>query len=69
MSVTHCCFAQLPRARHRSARTAWSRFKEQVAVNTENLSAYGAIKDPATDILLTLAERWAEERHWTVTGQ
>ena len=61
-------FRDLLRA-DRSARTAWSRFKEQVAVNTENLSVYGAIKDLATDILLTLAERWAEERHWTVTGQ
>ena len=51
------------------ARMAWGRFKEQAAENTRNLSQYGAIKDPATDVLLIMAERWAEASHWTVPGR
>lgn len=48
------------------ARDAWGRFKTQLAMATRDLSAYGAVKDPATDVLLALAERWATDTAWTV---
>jgi dephospho-CoA kinase len=48
------------------ARDAWGRFKTQLAMATGNLSDYGAVKDPATDVLLSLAERWASDTAWTV---
>jgi GrpB-like predicted nucleotidyltransferase (UPF0157 family) len=51
------------------ARMAWGRFKQQAAENTRDLSHYGAIKDPATDVLLILAERWAKASDWTVPGR
>jgi dephospho-CoA kinase len=49
-----------------SARTAWGRFKQQLARATATLSEYGAVKDPATDILMSAAERWAKETGWVV---
>jgi hypothetical protein len=48
------------------ARLAWSRFKIRLAEKTDTLAACGAVKDPATDLLLALAERWAEDSGWTV---
>jgi GrpB-like predicted nucleotidyltransferase (UPF0157 family) len=48
------------------ARKAWGRFKTELAKNTRNLAGYGTVKDPATDVLLGLAERWAAETAWTV---
>ena len=48
------------------ARDAWGRFKTQLAVATRSLSDYGAVKDPATDVLLALAERWATDTAWAV---
>lgn len=48
------------------ARSAWSRFKFQLAVATSTLSEYGAVKDPATDILIALAERWAMAIGWAI---
>jgi GrpB-like predicted nucleotidyltransferase (UPF0157 family) len=50
------------------ARDAWGRFKTQLAMATRNLSEYGAVKDPATDVLLALAERWATDTAWAVPG-
>jgi len=50
------------------ARNAWGRFKTQLAMATSNLSDYGAVKDPATDVLLALAERWAIDTAWIVPG-
>ena len=50
------------------ARDAWGRFKTQLAMATRNPSDYGAVKDPATDVLLALAERWATDTAWTVPG-
>lgn len=50
------------------ARAAWGRFKAQLALATNNLSDYGAVKDPATDVLLALAERWATDTAWMVPG-
>jgi dephospho-CoA kinase len=52
----------------RAAREAWGRFKTELAVATENLADYGAVKDPATDLLLALAERWAQETAWMVAN-
>lgn len=49
-----------------SARLAWARFKTQLAENTNTLAGYGAVKDPATDLLLALAEAWAEDFGWSV---
>ena len=50
------------------ARDAWGRFKTQLAMATKSLSDYGAVKDPATDVLLALGERWATDSSWTVPG-
>jgi GrpB-like predicted nucleotidyltransferase (UPF0157 family) len=50
------------------ARDTWGRFKTQLARATGNLSDYGAVKDPATDVLLALAERWATDTAWMVPG-
>jgi len=50
----------------KEARDAWSRFKTQLAMSTRSLSDYGAVKDPATDVLLALAERWAIDTAWMV---
>jgi dephospho-CoA kinase len=47
-----------------SARIAWGRFKEQLAFATPTLRDYGAVKDPATDVLMSAAERWAMESDW-----
>jgi GrpB-like predicted nucleotidyltransferase (UPF0157 family) len=47
-------------------RDAWGRFKTELAAVTASLFEYGAVKDPATDVLLALAERWAAEVGWTV---
>lgn len=33
---------------------------------TRTLSDYGAVKDPPTDVLIALAERWAIETGWKV---
>ena len=44
------------------------RFKTQLAMATSNLSDYGAVKDPPTDVLVALAERWAIDTAWIVPG-
>jgi dephospho-CoA kinase len=49
-----------------AAREAWSRFKSALAQAAPTLSEYGAVKDPATDVLLALAEEWAEDTLWSV---
>ena len=48
------------------AHKAWGRFKTELAKSTRDLAGYGAVKDPATDVLLGLAERWAAEAAWSV---
>jgi dephospho-CoA kinase len=47
-----------------AARQAWGRFKAELAQRTGDLASYGAVKDPATDVLLAAAERWAEATGW-----
>ena len=49
-----------------SARMAWGRFKAELATHTRDLSEYGTVKDPATDVLPALAERWAAGNSWRV---
>jgi dephospho-CoA kinase len=48
------------------AREAWGRFKRELAATTQTLADYGSVKDPATDVLMALAERWAADTSWTV---
>ena len=47
------------------ARMAWEGFKVRLAHEARDLHAYGALKDPATDVLMVAAERWAS----AVTGR
>ncbi len=46
------------------ARQAWGEFKRRLARQVNDLSAYGRIKDPATDVLVLAAEGWAERVGW-----
>jgi GrpB-like predicted nucleotidyltransferase (UPF0157 family) len=48
----------------RTACTAWSRFKQRLAAGVSDFNTYGQIKDPATDILMAAAERWATTAAW-----
>lgn len=48
------------------AREAWGRFKKGLAATTQTLADYGSVKDPATDVLMALAERWAVDTSWSV---
>jgi GrpB-like predicted nucleotidyltransferase (UPF0157 family) len=45
-------------------RDAWARFKQRLAVAVDDLNSYGQIKDPASDVLMGAAERWAAETDW-----
>ena len=47
------------------ARLAWGAFKQRLAQTVTDLSDYGQIKAPATDILMQAAERWAAETGWS----
>ena len=47
-----------------SARDSWGRFKVLLAAQTRDLATYGQVKNPATDILLASAERWATDTGW-----
>jgi GrpB-like predicted nucleotidyltransferase (UPF0157 family) len=47
------------------ARQAWGAFKQRLAVNVPDLLDYGQIKAPATDILMSAAERWATDVGWS----
>lgn len=51
-----------------AARQAWGDFKRTLADITQNLDAYGRAKQPATDILMMLAESWATRTHWKPRG-
>jgi GrpB-like predicted nucleotidyltransferase (UPF0157 family) len=48
------------------ARDAWGAFKQRLSRTATNLYDYGQIKAPATEVLMTAAERWAEQTKWTV---
>jgi GrpB-like predicted nucleotidyltransferase (UPF0157 family) len=45
-------------------RDAWALFKQRLAVTVPDLNSYGQIKDPASDVLMAAAERWATESGW-----
>lgn len=47
------------------SRRAWGEFKERLAHGVPDLFAYGQVKAPATDILLTSAEHWATATGWS----
>jgi GrpB-like predicted nucleotidyltransferase (UPF0157 family) len=47
------------------ARRAWGAFKQRLALNVPDLSDYGQIKAPATDVLMAAAERWAAGTGWS----
>lgn len=47
------------------ARRAWGAFKQRLALSVPNLSDYGQIKAPATEVLMAAAERWATETGWS----
>ncbi len=71
----HLCEAAGPNARFallfrdylradEAARRAWGAFKQRLALSVPDLSDYGQIKAPATDVLMRAAERWAAETGW-----
>jgi len=47
-------------------RRAWGAFKRRLAVSVPNLSDYGQIKSPASEVLMAAAERWAAEAGWRI---
>ncbi|MGW0937945.1 GrpB family protein [Streptomyces sp. NPDC002666] len=47
-----------------TARRAWGAFKQRLAMSVPDLSDYGQIKAPATEVLMAAAERWAAETGW-----
>jgi GrpB-like predicted nucleotidyltransferase (UPF0157 family) len=49
-----------------TARQAWGAFKQRLAQSVPDLFDYGQIKAPATELLITSAERWADNTGWTV---
>jgi dephospho-CoA kinase len=52
-----------------TARQAWGAFKQRLALSVPDLLGYGQIKAPATEVLMTAAERWATETGWQPGGQ
>ncbi|GAB2892366.1 GrpB family protein [Streptomyces mayteni] len=47
-----------------AARRSWGAFKKRLALSVPDLLDYGQIKAPATEVLMTAAERWAAETGW-----
>ena len=47
-----------------AARDVWGRFKTTLSEQVPDLSAYGQVKNPATDILMGAAEAWAATAGW-----
>jgi GrpB-like predicted nucleotidyltransferase (UPF0157 family) len=50
------------------ARDAWAIFKRELAGIAESVQDYVEVKDPATDVVMVVAERWAADRGWTPHG-
>ncbi len=48
-------------------RDAWGTFKRAVAAHADDIDAYLDVKDPATDVVMVSAERWAADTGWHVT--
>jgi GrpB-like predicted nucleotidyltransferase (UPF0157 family) len=49
---------------HPDARDAWAIFKTELARIAEDIDDYVEVKDPATDVVMVVAERWADETGW-----
>lgn len=49
-----------------TARRAWGAFKQRLAQSVPDIFDYGQIKAPATEVLITAAERWADQTGWTI---
>ncbi|MET8903628.1 GrpB family protein [Streptomyces sp. NPDC004538] len=47
-----------------ATRDAWGAFKKRLAACVPELSDYGQIKGPATQVLMAAAERWAADTGW-----
>jgi GrpB-like predicted nucleotidyltransferase (UPF0157 family) len=50
------------------ARQAWGRFKTELARIADDIEDYVEVKDPATDVLMITAERWAADTGWSPLG-
>jgi GrpB-like predicted nucleotidyltransferase (UPF0157 family) len=50
---------------HPDAREAWAIFKKELARIADDIDDYVEVKDPATDVVMVVAERWAAETGWT----
>jgi GrpB-like predicted nucleotidyltransferase (UPF0157 family) len=50
------------------ARDAWAIFKRELARISDTTQDYVEVKDPATDVVMVVARRWAEETGWTPHG-
>jgi GrpB-like predicted nucleotidyltransferase (UPF0157 family) len=50
---------------HPEARDAWAIFKKELARITDDIDEYVEVKDPATDVVMVVAERWAAETGWS----
>jgi GrpB-like predicted nucleotidyltransferase (UPF0157 family) len=53
---------------HSSARDAWAVFKRELARIAETTDDYVEVKDPATDVVMVVAEQWAADNGWTPHG-
>ena len=53
---------------HPDARDAWAIFKRELARIAESVDDYVEVKDPATDVVIVVAERWAADTGWSPHG-
>jgi GrpB-like predicted nucleotidyltransferase (UPF0157 family) len=53
---------------HGDASGAWAIFKRELARIAESVDDYVEVKDPATDVVMVVAERWAADTGWTPHG-
>jgi dephospho-CoA kinase len=51
------------------ARAGWGAFKRRLAASVPDLMDYGQIKAPATEVLMSGAERWASATGWSSRWQ
>ena len=50
------------------ARDAWAIFKIELAKIAPTVQDYVEVKDPATDVVMVVAERWATDTGWKPHG-
>lgn len=50
------------------ARDAWAVFKRELARIADTVDDYVEVKDPATDVVMVVAETWAADTGWTPHG-